>query len=49
MNLMVKNEIQIKFGIPINVNMSAKIQEKIFAKKVMLGKLLNVLLKTVSI
>ena len=30
---MVKNIIQIKFGIPINVNMSAKIQEKVFEKK----------------
>ena len=46
---MVKNIIQIKFGIPINVNMSVKIQEKVFEKKVMLGKLLNVLLKTVNI
>ena len=36
-NMTVKNVIQIKYGITINVDMSGKIQEKICVKKVIFG------------
>ena len=36
-NLTVKNVIQIKFGIKINVDVSAKLQEKLCLKKLYLG------------
>ena len=44
-NLTVKNVIQIKFGIMINVDVSAKIQEKMSSKKGIFGILLYVLVK----
>ena len=46
---MVKNVIQIIFGITISVDVSAKIQEKMCAKKIILGILLNKHLKMVNI
>ena len=47
-NLIVKNVIQIKFEITINVDVSAKIQEKMCAKKVILGILLHAVQKMVE-
>ena len=44
-NLTVENVIQIKFGITINVGVSAKIQEKMCAKKAIFGILLHVVVK----
>ena len=44
-NLTVKNVIQIKFGIMINVDVSAKIQEKMSSKKGIFAILLYVLVK----
>ena len=46
---MVKNVIQIKFGITINVDVSAKSQGKMCVKKVIFGILLNGLVKMVNI
>ena len=46
-NLTVKNVFQIKFGITINVNMSAKIQGKLCVEKVIFGILLHVAVKMV--
>ena len=40
---MVETVTQIKNGIKINIDVNAKIQEKICAKKVIFGILLNVL------
>ena len=47
--LKAKNTDQIKSGIMININMSPKIQENIYAKKVIFGIPLNVLVKMASI
>ena len=47
--LKAKNIDQIKSGIMININMSAKIQENTCAKKVIFGIPLNVLVKMASI
>ena len=49
-NLMVKNLIQIKSGITIDVGASVKIQKTImYAKKIIFGILLHVLVKIVNI
>ena len=48
-NLPVKSVIQIKFGIMINVDVRAKIQEKMCVKKVTFGLLLHVIVKMVDI
>ena len=45
----VKNVIPIKFGITIDVDASAKAQEKMCAKKVLFGILIDVLVKMVNI
>ena len=47
-NFMVKNVIQIKLGITANVNASAKIQEKMCARKVILGILPHAVVKMVD-
>ena len=40
-----KNVIQIRFGIVINVGVSANIQEKMWLKKVIFGILLHLFVK----
>ena len=47
-NLTAKNVIQIKFAITINADVSAKIEEKIYLKKVIFGIPLHVVLKMVD-
>ena len=49
-NLAVKNLIQIKSGIEININVDVKIQQNImYVKKFMFGILVHVLVKLIDI
>ena len=47
-NLIVKNVIQIKFGITKNVDGSAKIQEEMYSKKAIFGIVLHTVAKMVD-
>ena len=47
--MMVENVIQIKSGVMINVEASAKIREKMCAKNIIFGILLYLLVKLVYI
>ena len=47
-NLTVKDVIQIKLGIKINKHVSVKIQEKVYARKILFGILLHEVMKMVD-